>query len=110
MRPNPLAHCVPGDFRTGQAFFATTTDPEERVVGAMVLSEEPYAYSAPTPPERRGKEVTLKLLTTDRAIKGANVGGRLLEFAKEECRTRGVEWIRGDCYRATGDGSDRLIE
>lgn len=116
--PTGLAHATPGNFTTGQAFFAVVPlsspnpegrEVEERVVGAIVLGTEPWDYAPPTQRGREGKEAYLMFLATDRMEKGKDVGGRVLEFGREECKRRGFGWLRGDCFRAEEEGRDGLI-
>ncbi|MGB3307720.1 MAG: GNAT family N-acetyltransferase [Thermomicrobiales bacterium] len=67
--------------------------------GALILSEEPMPYIEPaTEPE-----LYVQLLLTDPALRGHQVGARLLDHAKGEARTRGVALLRVDCF-AGGDG------
>ncbi|MGW6276799.1 N-acetyltransferase family protein [Kribbella sp. NPDC055071] len=70
-----------------------------RVVGAMALGPAPsYIPPAGEP------EVYVRLLVTDRASAGQNVGGELLDHARSLAREAGVSLIRVDCF-AGGDGA-----
>ncbi|WP_017594276.1 GNAT family N-acetyltransferase [Nocardiopsis potens] len=71
--------------------------------GALGLGGEPLPYVAPAPEP----ELYIDLLVTDRRFAGRDVGGRLLGFAREQARERGVALLRVDCW-AGGDGA--LIE
>ncbi|MDA2814220.1 GNAT family N-acetyltransferase [Nocardiopsis sp. RSe5-2] len=68
--------------------------------GALALSPvpEPYVDPAPEP------ELYVGLLVTARAFTGRGVGARLLGFARDQARERGVALLRVDCW-AGGDGA-----
>jgi GNAT superfamily N-acetyltransferase len=72
---------------------------EGRPVGALAVGAAmPYVPPADEP------ELYLRLLVTDRATAGRNVGGELIEHAKKLTRDRGVGLLRVDCF-AGGDGA-----
>lgn len=75
------------------------------MLGEILPSFAPRAQEG-----RRGKEAYLMFLSTDREFKGNGVGAALLTFGKEECRRRGFEWLRGDCYRAVEEEQDKLVK
>lgn len=68
-------------------------------VGALILSEEAMPYIEPA----TERELYVQLLLTDPALRGHQVGARLLDHAKCEARRRGVALLRVDCF-AGGDG------
>lgn len=64
-------------------------------VGALIVGERmPYAPEAPEP------ELYVRLLITSRSRRGHDLGGLLVERAREEARASGVELLRVDCYAA----------
>jgi len=78
----------------GRAFLATS---DGAPVGALVL-DHPLPYVPPT----TEPEVYVTVLLASRRHRG--VGSRLLDFAKQDARERGVGLLRVDCW-AGGDGS-----
>ncbi|MGW4498331.1 N-acetyltransferase family protein [Micromonospora sp. NPDC004336] len=71
----------------------------DRPVGALVVGAATEYVPPATEPE-----LYVNLLVTDRAHKGAGIGGRLLAHAAELARERGLGLLRVDCY-AGGDGA-----
>ena len=70
-----------------------------RVVGALAVGAAmPYVRQAEEP------ELYVRLLVTDRASAGQNIGGVLLDHARELAREAGVGLLRVDCF-AGGDGA-----
>jgi GNAT superfamily N-acetyltransferase len=70
-----------------------------RVLGALAVGVPPsYIPPAGEP------EVYVRLLVTARASAGNNVGGELLEYARDLARATGVRLVRVDCF-AGGDGA-----
>jgi GNAT superfamily N-acetyltransferase len=70
-----------------------------RVVGAMALGTAPsYIPTAGEP------EVYVRLLVTDRASAGQNIGGELLDHARSLAGETSVSLVRVDCF-AGGDGA-----
>ena len=67
--------------------------------GALIVSEE-HDPHVPAVDER---ELYIRLLITSRRFTGRRVGGRLLEYALDEARRRGIGLVRVDCW-AGGDG------
>ncbi|NGN67555.1 GNAT family N-acetyltransferase [Streptomyces sp. A7024] len=65
-----------------------------QVAGVCVLGNGP-ADGVPVTDE---PEVFVRLLVTDRALKGGGVGAALINDAKAEARRRGVRLVRVDCY------------
>ncbi|MFC4105725.1 GNAT family N-acetyltransferase [Micromonospora zhanjiangensis] len=71
-----------------------------RPIGALgVGAALPYVPAVDEP------EVYVRLLITDRAYAGRQVGARLLDHARENARARGVDLLRVDCY----GGDDRAL-
>jgi GNAT superfamily N-acetyltransferase len=68
--------------------------------GALIVSEEPDSH-VPSVDER---ELYIRLLITSRRFTGRRVGGRLIEYALDEARRRGIDLVRVDCW-AGGDGA-----
>ena len=69
------------------------------VVGALAVGAAlPYVPPADEP------ELYVRLLVTDRASAGQNIGGVLLDHARELARGAGVGLLRVDCF-AGGDGA-----
>ncbi|WP_419998643.1 GNAT family N-acetyltransferase [Streptomyces boninensis] len=65
-----------------------------RVAGVCVLGTGP-GDGVPATDE---PEVFVRLLVTDRALKGSGIGAALIADAREEARRRGVGLLRVDCY------------
>ncbi|KKJ96953.1 GCN5 family acetyltransferase [Micromonospora sp. HK10] len=73
---------------------------DDTVVGALVVGEATgYVPPAVEP------ELYVNLLVTDRAYAGRGIGARLLAYAAELARDRGVGLLRVDCY----GGDDRAL-
>jgi GNAT superfamily N-acetyltransferase len=69
-----------------------------RVVGALAVGAAMDYVPAATEPE-----LYVRLLVTDRAYAGQNIGGVLLDHARHLAREDGVGLLRVDCF-AGGDG------
>ena len=70
-----------------------------RVVGALAIgAAPPYIPSVDEP------ELYVRLLVTERASAGQNLGGELLDHARKLAREAGVSLLRLDCF-AGGDGA-----
>ncbi|MGW3994943.1 GNAT family N-acetyltransferase [Amycolatopsis sp. NPDC004772] len=67
--------------------------------GALIVSED-HDPHVPAVDER---ELYIRLLITSRRFTGRRVGGRLVEYALDEARRRGIDLVRVDCW-AGGDG------
>jgi GNAT superfamily N-acetyltransferase len=67
--------------------------------GALIVSEE----HDPHVPAVNERELYVRLLITSRRFTGRSVGGRLIEYALDEARRRGIDLVRVDCW-AGGDG------
>jgi len=67
--------------------------------GALIVAEE----RDPHVPAVDERELYIRLLITSRRFIGHGVGGRLLEYALDEARRRGIDLVRVDCW-AGGDG------
>ena len=67
--------------------------------GALIVSEE-HDEHVPAIDER---ELYIRLLITSRRFAGQRIGGRLIEYALDEARRRGIDLVRVDCW-AGGDG------
>lgn len=68
--------------------------------GALIVTDraQPYVPPADEP------ELYVSLLLVSRRHAGARIGARLLDFAREQARARGVALMRVDCYAGgTGD-------
>lgn len=69
-------------------------------VGALVVGEATAYVPPATEPE-----LYVNLLVTDRAYAGHGIGARLLAYAEELARDRGLDLLRVDCY----GGDDRAL-
>jgi GNAT superfamily N-acetyltransferase len=69
-------------------------DQDGTVLGALVITESPQAY-VPAAGER---ELYVNLLLVSRRHRGRGVGAVLIEHAKQEAATRGIDLIRVDCW------------
>jgi GNAT superfamily N-acetyltransferase len=68
--------------------------------GALVVSENRKDFAPPV----EEPELYVTLLVVSRRHAGAKIGSRLLDFAREQARARGVALMRVDCYAGgTGD-------
>ncbi|SBT37856.1 GNAT family N-acetyltransferase [Micromonospora auratinigra] len=72
----------------------------DTVVGALVVGEATEYVPPPTEPE-----LYVNLLIADRSYPGHGIGARLLAYAAELARRRGVGLLRVDCYA----GDDRAL-
>jgi GNAT superfamily N-acetyltransferase len=70
-----------------------------RIVGALAVGEAMEYVPAATEPE-----LYVRLLVTDRASAGQNIGGVLLDHARNLAGDSGARVIRVDCF-AGGDGA-----
>jgi GNAT superfamily N-acetyltransferase len=83
------------DLAREEGFVVAEEDGE--MVGASVVGERmPYAPEADEP------ELYLRLLITSRRHRGRDIGGLLVERAREATRAAGVSLLRVDCYAAPG--------
>jgi GNAT superfamily N-acetyltransferase len=67
--------------------------------GALVVAEECPEHV----PKAGERELYIGLLLVSRRFSGHGVGARLLEYALDEAKRRGIELVRVDCW-AGGDG------
>lgn len=65
----------------------------DEMVGALAIGDRPPFVPPPTEPE-----LYLTIQVVDRAYKGHNISGLMMEHAKELARSRGASVLRGDCY------------
>jgi GNAT superfamily N-acetyltransferase len=70
-----------------------------RLVGALAVGTAP-----PHIPQTDEPELYVRLLVSERASSGQNVGGELLDHARYLAREAGVSLLRVDCF-AGGDGA-----
>ncbi|MCI4065311.1 GNAT family N-acetyltransferase [Micromonospora sp. R77] len=73
---------------------------DDDVVGALVVGTATDYVPPPIEPE-----LYVNLLLTDRAHAGLGIGARLLAYAEELARDRGLGLLRVDCYA----GDDRAL-
>lgn len=72
---------------------------EGRIVGALAVGQAMEYVPAATEPE-----LYVRLLVTERASAGQNIGGVLLDHARKLARDAGARVMRVDCF-AGGDGA-----
>jgi GNAT superfamily N-acetyltransferase len=70
-----------------------------RLVGALAVGTAP-----PHIPPADEPELYVRLLVSERASAGQNIGGELLDHARDLAREAGVSLLRVDCF-AGGDGA-----
>ncbi|MEU4195277.1 GNAT family N-acetyltransferase [Kribbella sp. NPDC026611] len=68
-------------------------DADGRVVGALAVGAASEYVPRATEPE-----LYIRLLVTDRASAGNNIGGTLLDHARQLARDEGVGLLRVDCF------------
>jgi GNAT superfamily N-acetyltransferase len=95
--PERVAHI---EEYAGEHLVRVAETPEGRVAGVCVLAEEPPAYVQPA----AERELYVRLLVTDRALRGGGVGAALVADARAEAERRGIALLRVDCYGG-GDGA-----
>ena len=66
-------------------------------VGALAIGAAPPFVPPPTEPE-----LYLTIQVVDRAYKGRNISGLMMDHAQQLARTRGIKMLRGDCYAGEG--------
>jgi GNAT superfamily N-acetyltransferase len=68
--------------------------------GALIVSEHRKDFAPPVDEP----ELYVSLLLVSRRHAGTKIGSRLLDFAREQAKARGIGLIRVDCYAGgTGD-------
>jgi GNAT superfamily N-acetyltransferase len=72
---------------------------EGEPAGALIISED----HDPHVPAVEERELYVRLLITSRRFAGQRVGGRLVEYALDDAKRRGIDLVRVDCW-AGGDG------
>lgn len=70
------------------------------VAGTLAISETAPEYAPPV----GERELYVRWLLVDRAHTGRNVGGRLLDHARQRARELGINLVRVDCWSG-GDGA-----
>jgi GNAT superfamily N-acetyltransferase len=75
-------------------------DQDGTVLGVLVITETRQAYVPPADE----RELYVNLLLVSRRYSGCGIGIELIQRAKQEADTRGIELIRVDCW-AGEDGS-----
>ncbi|MFD3400290.1 GNAT family N-acetyltransferase [Kribbella sp. NPDC058693] len=75
------------------------SEAEGRIVGALAVGAAMEYVPAATEPE-----LYVRLLVTDRASAGQNIGGELLDHARKLALDAGAHVMRVDCF-AGGDGA-----
>jgi GNAT superfamily N-acetyltransferase len=80
----------------------TVAEDGGEVVGALEVSENSPSY-APVTDERN---LYIYLLLTSRSFVGHGIGAALLDHARADCRSRGVRFLRVDCWAG---GQQQLI-
>ncbi|WFF09613.1 GNAT family N-acetyltransferase [Micromonospora sp. WMMD1076] len=88
---------------TGDGLYLAEID--ATVAGALVVG----AATGYVPPATE-PELYVNLLVTDRAYAGRGVGARLLAYAAELARERGVGLLRVDCFRSPDRALVRFYE
>lgn len=84
-----------------RAYLVRVAETEEgRVAGVCVLAEKPQEYVPPA----GEPELYVRLLVTDRTLRGGGVGAALVADARAEAVRRGVGLLRVDCFGG-GDGA-----
>jgi GNAT superfamily N-acetyltransferase len=74
-------------------------------VGALAVGEAPEWIPPAAEPE-----VYVNLLVTERSYAGHGIGGRLLGYARDLARQRGVGLVRVDCYASDDRALVRYYE
>jgi GNAT superfamily N-acetyltransferase len=87
---------VTGFAEDGGLWVAQTND---RIIGALAVGTALDHVPPATEPE-----LYVRLLVSDRACAGQNIGGVLLDHARDLARGAGVHLLRVDCF-AGGDGA-----
>lgn len=93
---------VRGLIQEGDLWVAVAPDSVGTVIGATIVNETPMPYVA----KASERELYVRLLISDPAHRGSNIGGALLDRAKRVARDRGINLMRVDCF-AGADG--RLV-
>lgn len=80
--------------------------PGGAVAGVCVLADEPQEFV----PAAGEPELYIRLLVTDRALRGSGVGAALVADARAEAGRRGVGLLRVDCFAGGGGALARQYE
>ncbi|WP_329006158.1 GNAT family N-acetyltransferase [Kribbella sp. NBC_00709] len=86
-------------FADEDGLWVAQAEADGRVVGALAVGAAMEYLPPATEPE-----LYVRLLVTERASAGQNVGGVLLDHARELARDAGAGLLRVDCF-AGGDGA-----
>lgn len=93
---------VRGLIEEGDLWVAVAPDSVGTVIGATIVNEAPMPYIDAA----SERELYVRLLISDPAHRGSNIGGALLDRAKEIARDRGIDLLRVDCF---GGAEGRLV-
>jgi GNAT superfamily N-acetyltransferase len=74
--------------------------------GALIVNEAPMPYVPPV----EERELYVRLLVASRRFKGQGIGAKLVEFARDEARKRGIDLLRVDCYSGPDEKLVRFYE
>lgn len=80
----------------------TIAEVGDQVVGALEVSESSPSYA----PQVHENNLYIYMLLTSRQLIGQGIGRALLNHARADCRTRGLELLRVDCWAG---GEQRLV-
>jgi len=80
----------------------TIAEVGNRVVGALEVGESSPSYA----PRDHEDNLYIYVLLTSRRLIGQGIGGALLSHARADCRTRGLELLRVDCWAG---GEQQLV-
>ena len=76
------------------------------LIGALIVNELPMPYVPPI----EERELYVRLLISSRRFKGQQIGARLVDFARDEARKRGIDLLRVDCYSGPDEKLVRFYE
>jgi GNAT superfamily N-acetyltransferase len=80
----------------------TIAEVGNRVVGALEVGESSPSYA----PQVHENNLYIYVLLTSRQLIGQGIGGALLNHARADCRTRGLDLLRVDCWAG---GEQQLV-
>lgn len=74
----------------------------DQVVGTIVINPEPPPYTVSDWNTPRNA-LYIEAFATERRYEGHGIGERLLSWAANQARQRGIEWLRLDCWAGNPD-------